>query len=326
MNRTLNACRRAAARVGVAIAVLGGAVLFQAGPATAASAQPQRFATPEAAAQALGRAWKDGRTEALLHVLGTKSHPLLISGDPVEDKASRQEMAQAFARSHRLQADGPDREILILGDEAWPYPIPIVFRYPVAFVHMGGAWTFDLQAGEMQILDRRIGRNEISAMETCRAFVLAQREFAARYGHGTFARKVDSTPGTHDGLYWKAGPGQPESPLGPRVALSESQGYGAASRAGAAPLRGYYFRVLTAQGKSAPGGAKTYLSGGRMTGGYALLAWPAKWRDSGVMTFMINQAGIVFEKNLGPLTPFLAPRIETFDPDFTWRIAATEHP
>jgi hypothetical protein len=312
--------------VAVAFALLCGTVLFQAGPLAAASAQPQRFATPEAAAQALGRAWKDGRTEALLHVLGSRSYPLLISGDPVEDKASRQDMAQAFAHSHRLQADGPDREILILGAEAWPYPIPIVLHYPIAFVHMGGAWTFDLQAGEMQILDRRIGRNELAAMETCRAFVLAQREFAARYGRGTFARKVDSTPGTHDGLYWKAGPGQPESPLGPRVARSEAQGYGEASRTGAAPLRGYYFRVLTAQGESAPGGAKAYLSRGRMTGGFALLAWPAKWRDSGVMTFMINQAGIVFEKNLGPDTARLAPRIETFDPDFTWRIAATEHP
>jgi hypothetical protein len=191
-------------------------------------------------------------------------------------------------------------------------------------VHLYGSWTFDVKAGEMQILDRRIGRNEISAMDTCRAFVLAQRQFAARYGRGAFARKVDSTPGTHDGLYWKAGPGEPQSPLGPRVAVSEAQGYGAASRAGAAPLRGYYLRVLTAQGRSAPGGAKTYLSGGRMTGGFALLAWPAKWRDSGVMTFMINQAGIVFEKNLGPDTARLAPRIETFDPDSTWRIAETE--
>ncbi|HEY1930318.1 MAG TPA: DUF2950 domain-containing protein [Caulobacteraceae bacterium] len=324
MSRTLNASRCAPAR-GAAIALLTGAALLQAGPLAAAqNKQPEKFITAEAAAEALGRAWADGRTEPLLHVLGSRSYPLVISGDPIEDRSSRLTMAQLFARSHRLQADGPDREILVLGAEAWPYPIPIVRHYPIAFVRMDGSWTFDLQAGEMQILDRRIGRNEMSAMETCRAFVLAQREFAARYGHGAFARKVDSTPGTHDGLYWKVGPGQPESPLGPRVAVSEAQGYGEASRAGTAPLRGYYFRVLTAQGRSAPGGEKAYLAGGRMTGGFALLAWPAKWRDSGVMTFMINQAGIVFEKNLGPDTARLAPKIETFDPDSTWRIAETE--
>jgi hypothetical protein len=324
MSRTLNASRRTPARVAVAIAVLAATALLPGGPLAAASAQPERFVTAEAAAEALGRAWADGRTEPLVHVLGSKSYPLVISGDPVEDRATRLSMAQAFARSHRLQAEGPDREVLVLGAEAWPYPIPIVRHYPVPMVHLYGSWTFDVKAGEMQILDRRIGRNEISAMDICRNFVLAQREYAVRYGHGTFARKVDSTPGTHDGLYWKAGPGEPQSPLGPRVAISEAQGYGEASRTGAAPIRGYYIRVLTAQGPSAPGGRKVYLFRGRMTGGFALLAWPAKWRDSGVMTFMINQAGIVFEKNLGPDTARLAPKIETFDPDSTWRIAETE--
>jgi len=325
MSRTTYGRRRAAALAGAAFVVLGGALLLPARPVAAGSAQPKRFATAEAAANALGRAWADGRTEPLLEVLGTKSYPLVISGDPVEDKDSRLSLAQAYAHSHHLQAEGPDREILVLGAEAWPYPIPIVRHYPIPMVHLDGTWAFDLKAGEMQILDRRIGRNEMSAMDVCRAFVMAQREFAARYGHGTFARKVQSTPGTHDGLYWKAGPGEPESPLGPRVALSESQGYGEASREGAAPLRGYYFRVLTAQGHSAPGGQKTYLNGGRMSGGFALLAWPAKWRDSGVMTFMVNQAGIVFEKNLGPETATLARRIESFDPDNTWKIAATDH-
>jgi hypothetical protein len=302
-----------------ALGVLGWTALGGTGSAAAPSGTgPERFPSAQAAAEALGRAWTDGHTAALIKVFGAQGSLLAVSGDKVEDAASRKRLAAAFAADHRLEAEGSGREILVMGPEAWPYPIPIV--------RQGGAWAFDVKAGEKQILDRRIGRNELAAMETCRAFVSAEREFAASpAGGGAYARKVQSSPGAHDGLYWDAASGEAESPLGPRVALAEAKGYGEASRLGVAPFQGYAFRILTGQGRHAPGGPKSYLKGERMTDGFALLAWPAKWGDSGVMTFAVSRAGIIFEKNLGPQTARVARQIEAFDPDPTWKIAGSAH-
>jgi hypothetical protein len=286
------------------------------GAAGQTSAQPggERFASPQAAAQALDSAWLSDSAAATVKVFGPGGERVASSGDPVAEAMARKRMAGAYAQRHRLEPDGAARYHLVIGAEDWPYPIPIV--------RQAGSWVFDVAAGEQQILDRRVGRNEMQAIETCRAYVTAQREFAASRPGGArdYALRVQSSPGAHDGLYWPARPGEPESPLGERVAAAEAQGYGLASREGTAPFRGYYFRILTAQGRSAPGGARNYLKDGRMTGGFAMVAWPDRWGDSGIMTFVVSQSGIVFEKNLGPDTVAVAKAMTTFDPDRTWRV------
>ena len=262
------------------------------------------------------RSWRSGSTADLLQIFGQAGEKLVVSGDPVAEKRARERLAASYSIRHRLELDGGGRTVLVIGAEDWPYPIPLVRR--------GSGWAFDVRAGEEQILDRRIGRDELDAIQTCRSYVEAQRDFAARTASGgrrVYAMKVESTPGRHDGLYWPAASADTQSPLGPRVAAAEAKGYGVASREGLAPFQGYYYRILTAQGPHAPGGEKSYIADGQMTGGFALVAYPAKWGDSGVMTFIVNQAGIVFEKNLGPDTARLARRIEAFDPDRSWRIA-----
>ena len=259
---------------------------------------------------------RGGRTADLLRIFGTAGENLVVSGDRVAEKLARDRFAASYAQKHVIEVDGGGRAVLVIGADDWPYPVPLVER--------GGQWRFDAKAGAEQVLDRRVGRNELDAIQTCRAYVEAQRDFGARSqagGHREYAQKVDSMPGAHDGLYWPATAPEPESPLGPRVAAAEVKGYGAASRQGLAPFEGYYFRILTAQGAHASGGAKSYLAAGHLTGGFALIAYPAKYGDSGVMTFIVNQAGIVFQKNLGADTLSRAKAITAFDPDRTWRIA-----
>jgi hypothetical protein len=189
----------------------------------------------------------------------------------------------------------------------------------------GTGWRFDLNAGAEQIIERRIGRNELNAIEDCRAYVEAQRDFAAKDRLGDdlheYARRVVSSEGKHDGLYWPTSQGEEESPLGPLVAAAEAQGYSAASAEGQAPFHGYFYRILTRQGKSAPGGAQDYVVNSRLTGGFTLVAFPAKYGDSGVMTFVVHQNGIVFEKNLGPNTADIARHMAEYNPDQTWKIA-----
>jgi hypothetical protein len=205
---------------------------------------------------------------------------------------------------------------LVVGKEEWPLPIPLI--------HDPAGWRFDTKAGEEEILNRRIGHNELKVIEVCRGYVAAQREYAALKigGQSEYARRFLSTPQQHDGLYWPIGPGETESPFGPLVAQAQASGYPAASAAANAkprPYYGYYFRILLAQGSNAPGGAMSYLSEGHMTRGFALIAYPATYGDSGVMTFMVNQSGIVFEKNLGTATSRIAQQITQYDPDSSWR-------
>jgi hypothetical protein len=205
---------------------------------------------------------------------------------------------------------------LVVGPEEWPLPIPIISQ--------GSGWHFDTEASAQKILDRRVGRNELDVIEVCRAFVGAQREFASIRRLGTrrheYATRIASSPGTHDGLYWAPRPGEAPSPLGPLVARARAEGYAEQEPAQpTAPYHGYYYRILTSQGPHAPGGTKSYLVDGHMTGGFALLAYPAKWGDSGIMTFMVSQDGIVFERNLGPDTDGLAREIAQFDPDLNWQ-------
>ena len=224
----------------------------------------------------------------------------------------------SYDDAHAVRSDGADKAVIILGRDEWPYPIPLVER--------GGRWRFDAKAGAETIIERRIGRNELNAIEVCRAFVGAQREYAARDllggGMHAYAQKVESAQGKRDGLYWPAPQGAEESPLGPLIAVAEALGFGAEGGVGREPFHGYYYRILTRQGKNAPGGAQDYVVNGHMTGGFALVAFPARYGDSGVMTFIVNQSGIVFEKNLGRYTAEIARRMTEYDPDPTWKPAA----
>ena len=283
-------------------------------PARAATTGQQTFASPEQAVTALAAAWHSGDTGELLAIFGPTGEKLISSNDPVAEKSARDRLAAAYDEAHRIEADGADKAVLILGKDEWPYPIPLEKQ--------GADWRFDVDAGVEQILDRRIGHNEMNAIEVCRAYVEAQRDYAAEDPLGSglheYAQKVASTNGKRDGLYWQAAAGADESPLGSLVAAAETRGYGVASAEGRAPFEGYYYRILTKQGKNAPGGAKNYIVKGHMTGGFALVAFPAEYGNSGVMTFIVNQDGIVFQKNLGPATIARARRMTSYDPDRSW--------
>jgi hypothetical protein len=292
--------------------------LTSASPWVGAAAAAQRtFSSPEQAAEALAAAWRSGGENQLLAIFGPAADKLVNSGDPIAEKDARERLASSYDEAHRLEAEGAQQTVIVLGHDEWPYPIPLVKQ--------GASWRFDVKAGLEQIIDRRIGRNELNAIEVCRAYVEAQREYAAKDplhdGLHEYAQRVASSEGKRDGLYWRASEGGEESPLGPLIVAAEAQGYRAASAEGRAPFHGYFYRILTRQGQSAPGGAKDYLVKGRLTGGFALVAFPATFGDSGVMTFIVSQDGIVFEKNLGPNTAALARRIAEYDPDTTWRVA-----
>lgn len=282
-----------------------------------AAAGLKTFASPEAAADALAAAWRSGSKRELLAIFGRAGERLVSSGDPVAEKQARKKLASSYAEKHRLETEGARMAVIVLGKDDWPYPIPLV--------RQGAAWRFDIKAGVEQIIERRIGRNELNAINVCRAYVEAQRDYAAksRLGNGLheYAQRVLSSEGKHNGLYWPASQGAEESPLGPLVAAAEAQGYGSKSAEGQAPFHGYFYRILTRQGKSAPGGARNYRVNGHLTGGFALVAFPAKYGDSGVMTFVVNQDGIVFEKNLGPNTADIARHMTQYNPDQTWKIA-----
>ena len=283
--------------------------------ASGAGAQ-RTFSTPDEAAAALAAAWQNGSTDSLLEILGPQGEKLVRSGDPVAERVARERLASAYAEQHLLDTESDDKVQIVLGKNYWPYPIPLV--------RQRDGWVFDVKTGAEQILDRRIGRNELDAIEVCRVYVRAQFDYSARDPDGTglhaYAQRVASSNGGHDGLYWPATTGSLESPLGPLVAAAEAQDYGAASAAGQTPFHGYYYRILTRQGAHAAGGAHDYLVDGHLTGGFALLAFPAKYGASGVMTFIVNEAGIVYEKNLGPDTASMAAGITQYDPDRSWNV------
>jgi Protein of unknown function (DUF2950) len=292
-------------------------VAIAASIASAAAIIPQKhFSTPDAAVDALIVANRDDDKPALLAILGVDGSKLIRSGDRVEDSRGRARLVTAFEEAHKIELEGQDKAVLVVGKEEWPLPIPLI--------HDPAGWRFDTKAGEEEILNRRIGHNELKVIEVCRGYVAAQREYAALKigGQSEYARRFLSTPQQHDGLYWPIEPGETESPFGPLVAQAQASGYPAASAAANAkprPYYGYYFRILLAQGPNAPGGAMSYLSEGHMTRGFALIAYPATYGDSGVMTFIVNQSGIVFEKNLGTSTSRIAQQITQYDPDSSWR-------
>jgi hypothetical protein len=254
-------------------------------------------------------------TKELLRIFGPGSKRIVLSGDPVEDKEGRQRFVKRYEEKHRLE-EASGRATLYTGNDEWPFPIPIA--------KVGGRWRFDAKAGREEILARRVGRNELNTVQVCLAYVDAQKEYAmekGREGKGLleYAQKFVSSPGTHDGLYWQTKEGEEQSPMGPLFASAKETGYGDEALGGEpAPYHGYFYRILTSQGKDTPGGARNYMVGDKMIGGFAMVAYPAKYGSSGVMTFIVNQDGVVYEKNLGRETRAAALAMDAFDPDKTW--------
>jgi hypothetical protein len=278
--------------------------------ASVANAQ-QSFKTAEEAASALVSAAKAGDRKAMLTVLGPEGADIVSSGDSVADASARNRVIESYDAKHQLVMEGTDKAVLIIGREDWPFPIPLVRK--------DNAWRFDTAAGRDEILYRRIGRNELSAIQACLAYVDAQQEYAERGvgGSGVYAQRIVSRPGRKDGLYWPAQSSDDESPLGEFAASAAAEGYRAGQQR--APYHGYYYKVLTRQGPNASGGALDYIVRGRMIGGFGLVAYPAEYRNSGVMTFVVNHQGNVFEKDLGPNTARIAAGMTAFNPDNTWR-------
>jgi Protein of unknown function (DUF2950) len=280
---------------------------------TAADARDQRkFKTPDEAATALVQAVRVNDNRGILSVLGPDGSQIASSGDPTEDKAIRDQFVSAYDAKHQLTMEGDNKAVLIVGRDDFPFPIPLV--------RASGTWKFDTAAGRREILSRRIGRNELNAIQASLAYYDAQYEYAEkdRMGAGvrTYAQRIVSHPGKKDGLYWPASQGGDESPLGELVANAAHDGY----RVGGdrAPFHGYYYKILTRQGAEAKGGELDYVVGGNMIGGFALVAYPAVYGSSGVMTFVVNHNGVVYQKDLGPRTDRVAERMTSFDPGRGW--------
>ena len=255
-------------------------------------------------------------TATLDNILGPDGKDVLHSGDPQADRNALSRFVAAYDAGHKLVTDSPTKTTLTVGTDQWPLPVPLVKGE--------GGWHFDTAAGREELLARRIGRNELMTIEACRAFVDAQREYAAQdRGDGLldYAQRFISSPGKKDGLYWPVKSGQPQSPLGPLFAKAQAAGYAPGTTGKPQAFNGYYFRILQEQGPSAKGGAYSYLAHGKMIGGFALIATPATYGVSGVMTFMVNQDGEVFQRDLGPSTAELAGRIKSFDPGPGWKKA-----
>jgi hypothetical protein len=271
----------------------------------------QSFKTAEEAAGALVNAARNGDRKAILAVLGPDGADIVSSGDAVADAATRKEFVAAYDAKHQIAMEGDDKAAMVIGQDDFPVPIPLVRK--------DGAWRFDTAGGREEILYRRIGRNELSTIEACRAYVDAQQEYAEKgvAGNGVYAQRMVSRPGKKDGLYWPAQSGEDESPLGELVAAATARGYRAGQER--APYHGYYYKILSRQGERAPGGALDYAVNGKMIGGFALVAYPAEYGNSGVVTFLVSHQGIVYQKDLGANTARLAERMTAFNPDSTWQ-------
>jgi hypothetical protein len=271
------------------------------------------FSSPAQASRALFLAAQAGDETALLEIFGPDGKEIISSGDPVEDKNSRDQFVQKYLEMNRL-VEEPDGTVrLYIGAENWPMPIPLVNK--------SGAWYFDTGAGREEILFRRIGRNEIAAIRVLQELVDAQKEYYSEPRDNAvkqYAQKFVSDQDKHNGLYWKTSNGETESPIGPLVAYASSEGYPNDPNFGPGPFQGYYYGVLTRQGKNASGGAKNYIVNGNMTRGFAFLAYPAEYGASGVMSFIVDQDGIVYQKDLGPNTVELVKTLREYDPDKTW--------
>lgn len=278
-----------------------------------ALAQQKSFSSAEQAVEATVAAAKNNEEKELLAIFGAQAKELLFSGDAVADRERRAEFVAAYSERNRLVTEG-ENTILIIGKQDWSFPIPIVRK--------GEQWVFDTAKGREEILNRRIGQNELFTIQTLLAVVDAQREYAIKdRGRDSlleYAQKFVSDPGKRNGLYWDAKEGEPQSPLGPIISQARSEGYQAKAPTSPPPYHGYYYRILTAQGKDAPGGAYSYLVNGKMIGGFAVIAYPAQYRNSGVMTFIVNHDGNVFQKDLGGNTSAVASAMKEYNPHKSW--------
>lgn len=274
------------------------------------------FQSAEEAVEAMIDAVSQGDTQELLAIFGSEGKEVISSGDEVADKAGRERFVQAYEEMNKLVKETDTKVTLLVGTEAWPFPIPIVKE--------GETWRFDTQEGREELLNRRIGRNELHTIQVCLAYVDAQREYALRDRDGdeklNYAQQVISTEGKKDGLYWEAEEGEAQSPLGPLAAKAAEAGYKARkSGEKPQPYYGYYYKILKAQGEHAPGGVYDYVVKGNMIGGFALVAYPAEYGSAGVMTFMVNHDGVVYQRDLGKGTAKKAKKMKKFDPDETWK-------
>jgi hypothetical protein len=276
------------------------------------------FKTPQAAAAALLAAAKSGAKKDALKVFGPDGEQIISSGDPVNDQNQRNKFVDAYSAKNQIESEGDGKAVLIIGDKDWPFPVPLVKK--------SGGWRFDTDAGLQEILFRRIGHDELDTIQTCLAYVDAQNDYAqlmhASTGTATYAQHFISQPGQKDGLYWPTQPGEDPSPFGDLAANATAEGYNVGG--GRAPYHGYYYKILTSQGAAATGGAYDYIVRGNMIGGFALVAYPAAYRNSGVMTFMVNHDGTVFQKDLGPDTAKLAEQMTEFNPDDSWKKVTVE--
>ena len=302
MNRTL--ITKIGALVLTAICILG------ATPAQSQSAVQRVFDSPEAAADALIAAARTNDQTTLVEIFGAKHRSLISTVDAARDRELRARFAKMAGEYRQLYPEPNGAVTLVVGFETWSFPIPLVKE--------GSSWRFDTEAGFEEVINRRIGENELAAIETLRAYVDAQRQYAATPRDGTkvrqFAQKIRSAPGKRDGLYWDADPAKGEK-LSPAGALIEDAG----TRGPGAPYKGYYFKILTRQGGNAPGGRYNYLINGRMIAGFAMIAYPADYGETGVMSFLVNHYGVVYQKNLGPKTGTIARGITEYNPDGTWK-------
>lgn len=308
VKKSLSACWRQARMV-----VLGLGLAF---PVCASAADEQTFPTPQDALNALVVAATNNDTNAMRSIFGAEGQAL-VSPDVVQATEGFKLFVQHLTEKTQLVTNSDSNLTLEIGADGWPFPIPLMKQ--------DGQWFFDTAAGRDEILARRIGRDELGAINVCNAYVEAQREYAGqdRLGDGVlaYAQFLRSTPSTHDGLFWPTNSGAELSPLGPLVAQARVEGYHRAAKMmndEQAPYHGYYFKILTRQGKHAPGGKYDYIINGRMIAGFALVAWPAEWGNTGMMTFIVNQQGKVYQKNLGSKTAKIAGKMTVYDPDETW--------
>jgi hypothetical protein len=312
--RGINGERESFHRGGVRKIATIAVVLIAGFPLTALAQQTgqKTYASTEEASQALFTAAQKNEEKALLDVLGPDAKKVIESGDAKEDDAARANFVEKFQVMHRLVEEPDATTTLYIGAENWPTPIPLVNR--------AGKWYFDTDAAKQEILFRRIGKNELSAIRVCVEMVAAQKEYFSKDGNNEYAAKFVSDAGKRNGLYWPASDNQAASPIGPLVANAGSEGgLGKDSSTGAEPFRGYYFRILDRQGKKAAGGEMNYIAEGKMTKGFAFVAYPAAYRDAGVMTFIVGQDGVVYEKDLGKQTVEKAKSMKSYDPDTSWK-------
>jgi len=312
--RSSKKCSYGLARRIAAFAFVSGGIAFFSTSLVAQQAGQKTFSSAAEASHALVSAVKADDESLLLSILGPDAKDVVSSGDAVEDKNNRDEFVQKYHQMHRLVMEPDGRTTLYIGAENWPTPIPLA--------HKGSAWYFDTPAGKQEIFYRRIGKNELAVIQVCRELVDAEKEYHAQPHDGgstnEYAQKLFSDPGKHNGLYWEASAGEGESPIGPLMASAAAEGYPGDRQA--EPFQGYYFRILT-RAKNKGGSAKSYIVDGKMTGGFAFIAYPAEYRSTGVMTFIVDQDGIVYEKDLGKRTSQIAKHLTAYDRDATWRKA-----